>query len=667
MKKSFLCILAIGLLALSGCNRKDPGPEPGPADPSATPYKVAMIFPQAEWETLRPVVDWAMEQVPAGITLQLEWIDEDADNLPSRVKEITHDNSYAAIIGPEYSAHARLVARESLSYRIPVLLPMVTSTEFQRIYAETNKSDPNIYCLAQNDVFQCEAVLAKARLNGICSVYMICRAGEEDDYSASFERYFMFLAREAGFKDYGYAGYVSEEHLNLLMSDIMGRLEDFEAPGFFFVPASTEDMLAFDRVMAPYKNVKGIWPIFCADIANEPSLAGKMKTGPYEGFSLGATERFEKAWASRYSSDLPGGYAQLYDAVLLVATGARQVKDGKAKNVKEALQDIIFGAGYSGVSGHIHFGKDAPITPDETIYRNWIFQDGKFSSQGSYTHNLDEGWDWGEVHDDMAPDRYWYAPLDSHYAFIVATSTGWNNYRHQADALAMYQMLKGFGYSDDQILLVMEDDVALHPSNPHPGEVRVVPDGEDLRAGAIVDYKLSELQPEDLLSIFSGQPTERTPKVIQGSPGTNVLVFWSGHGVKDNELKWGNNSLDNYLFEDILMSCSENYRKMFIVMDTCYSGSIAESCWGWDGVLYLCSASRGEPSHADIYDEAYGTYLSNGFTRAFRRAVEEDPAIRLNRLYKDVARETTGSHAGIYNYYYYGSLYSNTFEEYVKL
>ena len=45
-------------------------------------------------------------------------------------------------------------------------------------------------------------------------------------------------------------------------------------------------------------------------------------------------------------------------------------------------------------------------------------------------------------------------------------------------------------------------------------------------------------------------------------------------------------------------------------------------------------------------------------------AVEGNSAITLNRLYKDVARETTGSHAGIYNYYYYGSLYRNTFEEY---
>ena len=659
MKKRLSAILAIGLLLLFACNGKDPGP-----DSSLTQYKVAIIFPQPEWESLQPVVDWALEQVPSGISLQLEWIDENAEDLPRRVKDITHDNSYAAVIGPEYSAHARLVARESLSYRIPVLLPMVTSTEFQRIYAETNKTDPNIYCLSQSDIYQCEAVLAKARLNGIQSLFMILRTDEEDDYSASFERFFMLLAMEAGFKEYAYVGFESEEHLDLLMADLVERLPENEAPGFFFVPASKEDMLSFDRVMAPYKDQEGVWPILCSDIANEPSLAGQLKAGPYEGFAPGATTSFEQSWADRFGTELPGGYAQLYDAVGLVGRAARMVEDRQAKTVREALQSFLFEAGYSGASGQIFFGKNEPIAPDETIYRNWLFQDGKYSSLGSYSHSLITGWDWSAAHDDILPDEDRYAPLENHLAFVVATSTGWNNYRHQADALAMYQMLKGFGYTDDQIILVMEDDIANHPSNPHPGEVRVVPDGEDLRSGAVVDYKLSALAPEDLESIFSGKPSERTPVVLEGGPGCNVLVFWSGHGVRDDELKWGNTTLDKYQFMDILTGANANHRKMFVVMDTCYSGSIAEFCWGLGGVLYLCSAARGEASQADIYAEEYGTYLSNGFTRAFRSAVEANPSITLNALYKEVARKTTGSHASIYNYYYFGSLDRNTFKEF---
>lgn len=662
MKARLLILIACAALLLA-CQPQ------GPEQPQGKEYKVAMIFPQAEWPSIQKVTNWVQTEP---VVLKFEWIDEDGADIQQKVKAITHDNSYAAIIGPEYSHSARLVARESLSYRIPVLMPMVTSTEFQRVYAETNKTDPNIYCLAQSDVAQCEAVISKAKQNGLKTLFMICRSGEEDDYSASFERYFMFMAQEAGLEHFGYANYESEVHLAELMADIVEMLPEFDAPGLFFVPSSIDDMLAFDRIMGAYKGQKGIWPILCSDIANEPSLEGKLKAGPYEGFSLGATEAFEQSWTDRFGTDLPGGYAQLYDALLLVAEACRQVETGVAQSTREAIQTLVFAPdGYSGASGKIHFGEDAPIAPEETIFRNWLFRDGKFSRIGSAPHSLENGWDWSAAHindyEDVTEDPDWYEPLENLRAFIVATSTGWSNYRHQADALAMYQMLKGFGYTDDQIVLVMEDDIAHHRSNPYPGVVRVTPDGENLREGAVVDYKLSELAPADLINIFSGNTTENTPVVIDGGYGTNVLVFWSGHGVRDNELKWGKSAINNTQFDTMLQSARGNHRKMFIVMDTCYSGSIAESCWGYDGLLFLCSAASGEPSHADVYDEKCGTYLSNGFTRAFRSAVEANPSITINDLYKEVARETTGSHAGVYNFYYYGSLNRNTFREFLSL
>jgi len=46
--------------------------------------------------------------------------------------------------------------------------------------------------------------------------------------------------------------------------------------------------------------------------------------------------------------------------------------------------------------------------------------------------------------------------------------------------------------------------------------------------------------------------------------------------------------------------------------------------------------------------------------------VKANPSITLNELYKEVARETSGSHAGVYNLYYYGSLYRNTFKEFLS-
>lgn len=135
-------------------------------------YKVAVVLPSAEKDELSKIVNWAQENIKAAqegqesrIQLDLEWIDEEGAGMAKEVSRIAHDNSYAAIIGPRYSRNARIIARESLSYRIPVLMPSVTSTEFQRIYAGSNMTEANLFCLAENDMSQCMAMLSKARAN----------------------------------------------------------------------------------------------------------------------------------------------------------------------------------------------------------------------------------------------------------------------------------------------------------------------------------------------------------------------------------------------------------------------------------------------------------------------------------------------------------------------
>lgn len=60
---------------------------------------------------------------------------------------------------------------------------------------------------------------------------------------------------------------------------------------------------------------------------------------------------------------------------------------------------------------------------------------------------------------------------------VVATSSGWDNYRHQADALAAYQLLKSRGVRDDHIVLIMADDIAGNARNREPGVVRNVAGG----------------------------------------------------------------------------------------------------------------------------------------------------------------------------------------------
>ena len=101
-------------------------------------------------------------------------------------------------------------------------------------------------------------------------------------------------------------------------------------------------------------------------------------------------------------------------------------------------------------------------------------------------------------------------------------------------------------------------------------------------------------------------------------------------------------------------------------MDACYSGTIGEACTGIPGVLIMTSANAYEPSKADVKDPEMGIWLSNGFTRAFQEAIDESPNISMRDLYYKLARQTVGSHATVYNYSFYGNMYTNTMQEYLK-
>ena len=694
MKRNRLPYALLPLLLLLACNGKDPME----VEQTVIPYKVAVVLPSSEKDELSKIVDWVQETIKnaqkgqeSRIELELEWIDEDGVTLARDIARITHDNSYAAVIGPRYSRNARVIAKESLSYRMPVLAPSVTSTEFQRIYAGSNMTEPNIFCLAENDMAQCQAMLSKARANNYARISLISRDGKEDDYAASFQQFYAYMAREMDMEVEQTYFYSDKGELAAAIQKAVEVEEDAPFPGvLFFVPSSAQDMMDFDDAIALSEDSRYL-SIVCTDMAYDLSLEGKLKNYNYEGTALASRpgEGFDVAWKTRYGTVLPGGYAQLYDCFYLAALAAAEVEEGRAASVREAIVNLTSGDKAStpiypwtasgmrdafqaarnkdyrhitGVSGPLEFESQTHICQLGTTYSTWTYTGGKYVETGRFSRNYTGGdlWNWTtsqieDLYDEQAADLV-YPALQDHYAVVIATSTGRNNYRHQADALAQYQMLRGFGYDDEHIILILEDDLGE--------DVHVTIGGENLRTGAVIDYKTSRVTPEDLWNIFSGTVTERTPHVVRGGPGTNFVLFWSGHGARDEVLMWADDKLEAETFRGILEAAEGNYRKMLAVMETCYSGSIGTYCEGLPGVLLLCATRSGETSHADVLED--GIYLSNRFTRVFRSQVEANPAISLHDLYYQLATHTTASHAGLYNDACYGNVYRNTPEEFLK-
>jgi glycosylphosphatidylinositol transamidase (GPIT) subunit GPI8 len=103
---------------------------------------------------------------------------------------------------------------------------------------------------------------------------------------------------------------------------------------------------------------------------------------------------------------------------------------------------------------------------------------------------------------------FYYPELNEKWAVVVGTSDTWANYRHQADALAMYQLLKRHGYDDEHIILIIEDNIAYHPRNIYPGVVKVRTDGENLYENVEVDYKINDIGIDDFEKILMGEVSE---------------------------------------------------------------------------------------------------------------------------------------------------------------
>lgn len=69
------------------------------------------------------------------------------------------------------------------------------------------------------------------------------------------------------------------------------------------------------------------------------------------------------------------------------------------------------------------------------------------------------------------------------WAILIAGSSGYGNYRHQADICHAYQILKRGGLKEENIVVFMYDDIANNEENPHRGKVFNKPYGPDVYPG----------------------------------------------------------------------------------------------------------------------------------------------------------------------------------------
>jgi len=72
---------------------------------------------------------------------------------------------------------------------------------------------------------------------------------------------------------------------------------------------------------------------------------------------------------------------------------------------------------------------------------------------------------------DTRVDDFFQSGHTNNWAVLVDTSRFWFNYRHVANVLSIYRSVKRLGIPDSQIILMIADDMACNPRNPHPATV----------------------------------------------------------------------------------------------------------------------------------------------------------------------------------------------------
>eukprot|EP00347_Sterkiella_histriomuscorum_P012968 403366523 len=208
-----------------------------------------------------------------------------------------------------------------------------------------------------------------------------------------------------------------------------------------------------------------------------------------------------------------------------------------------------------------------------------------------------------------------YAKSD-HWAVLVAGSSGYWNYRHQADVCHAYHLLRDKGeIPEDQIIVFAYDDIASNPENKFKGKLFNKPNGKDVYQGCKIDYNGTDVQPEHFLKVLEGDHKfmegKGSGKVLNTTSESKVFVFFTDHGAT-GILGFPDTQLyaDQLIASFKTMHQNKRYDQMVVYIEACESGSIFEGKLEDNLNIYVMTASNAFESSWATY--CYPDDLING-------------------------------------------------------
>lgn len=255
------------------------------------------------------------------------------------------------------------------------------------------------------------------------------------------------------------------------------------------------------------------------------------------------------------------------------------------------------------------------------------------------------------------------------WALLVAGSSGYYNYRHQADVCHAYHLLRRHGIPDNRIVVMMYDDIAYAEENPTPGVVVNHINGPNLYPGMVKDYTGKLVTPANFLHVLQGRrPRDGgTGKVIASGPQDHVFVYFADHGAP-GLIAFPDDVLYARNLSKVIRSMHRKgqFGKMVIYVEACESGSMFA-----DGLLpssvdvYATTAANpNESSYACYWDPIRQTYLGDVYSVKWMEDSDREDLRKETLIdqFTIVRSETNTSHVEEYGDLHIGTMPVSQFQ-----
>lgn len=233
---------------------------------------------------------------------------------------------------------------------------------------------------------------------------------------------------------------------------------------------------------------------------------------------------------------------------------------------------------------------------------------------------------------------------NSNYAIIVSTSRYYFNYRHSANALSIYKLLKTRGnFPDSHIILMLAEDYTCDARNPFKNTMFTESYGS-FRNGnqeiyndptknlspltdVEVDYSGDEVNVDTFTRVLLGRhdehelPSRKLPPLTNSS---NIFIFMTGHGgdgfFKFHDLEEISTPDFQSIFQQ--MHILQRYHSILFITDTCQAFTLSEGIGEGSNedeniapnVISVGSSLRDENSYAHHADRTLGISVIDRFS-----------------------------------------------------